>query len=308
MHLGRSSLLYLSQSRQIRASVENNRFGRRISNRFVAGTLQSEAVEAAIALNRSGMSVTLDRLGEDVLTPEDARISGETYRCLLDDIAAHNLDANVSLKLTQMGMNLPGGIAERIVEGLVDKAATLDSFVRIDMESSEYTEQTIALTERLNAKYPAEGRVGTVIQAYLFRSEDDIDRLLNQKIRIRLCKGAYNEPDSIAFPNKRDVDENYFRLVTKLLQDPGYHGIATHDEGIIRRVLAFVESNKINPCRFEFQMLYGVRRDLQRQLVDRGYRVRVYVPFGAEWFPYFMRRMAERPANLLFVAKNLFRE
>jgi proline dehydrogenase len=207
-----------------------------------------------------------------------------------------------------MGMELDPGLAFSIVAGLVQHAVAASTFVRIDMEGSEYTEATIDLVSRLHAKEGYRGHVGVVIQAYLYRSGADIDRLLAQGIRIRLCKGAYQEPPSLAFPDKADVDRNFVRLMQVLLPSGVYHGIATHDEKMIQATCRFAKERGIQPDQFEFQMLYGVRRDLQRSLVAEGYRVRVYIPFGTEWYPYFMRRLAERPANLLFMARNFLRK
>ncbi len=227
------------------------------------------------------------------------------YHQLLDEIPRRGLKANVSVKLTQVGMDLDLALAERIVAEMVEHAERADSFVRIDMEGSEYTEATIAMTERLSARWP--GRVGTVLQAYLRRTEADAQRLVKQGIRIRLCKGAYKEPATIAFPDKKDVDRNYTELMHKLATSGVFCGMATHDEVIINDMRKFVAETGLDKGKFEFQMLYGVRRDLQRKLAREGYGVRVYIPFGPEWYPYFMRRLAERPANVLFLAKNFFK-
>jgi proline dehydrogenase len=226
---------------------------------------------------------------------------------MLDKIGELKLNANVSLKLTQMGMDLKGGIAERIVASLVDHAHDVDSFVRVDMEGSPYTQATIDMVRRLNQNAKSSGRVGVVIQSYLRRSESDIDTLLSEGIRIRLCKGAYQEPPEIAFPSKADVDKNYVLLSEKLLRSGIFHGLATHDEAIIQQTKKMVKAEGIPLNSFEFQMLYGIRRDLQESLVKEGYGMRVYIPFGHEWYPYFMRRLAERPANAIFIAKNLIR-
>ena len=269
-----------------------------------------EAIAAAAQLNAEGIDVSLDSLGESVLHVSQAEASAAIYHQLLDAIDARRLRANVSIKLTQVGMDIGGptagpALAERIVGDIVAHAAHTGNFVRIDMEGSEYTEPTIALTERLHKRFP--GAVGTVLQAYLFRTAQDADRLLAQGIRIRLCKGAYKEPAEIAFPAKADVDANYCKLMKYLASSPVFCGIATHDEVIINDLRTFVAQNNIDKRAFEFQMLYGVRRDLQRKLAAEGFGVRVYVPFGTEWYPYFMRRLAERPANVLFLAKNFFR-
>ena len=263
-------------------------------------------------VNREGIAVTLDSLGESVTVEAAARASADIYHQLLDAIPARKLNANVSVKLSQMGMDFDPALAERIVGEMVEHADAADSFVRIDMEGTPYTEATIAMTERLAQKYP--GAVGTVLQAYLFRTGTDTDRLLRQGIRIRLCKGAYKEGPDVAFPDKADVDANYVDLMKRLVTYSNPHtgkgvfcGIATHDEAIIDKMRHFVNKHKIDKHAFEFQMLYGVRRDLQRLLADEGYGVRVYIPFGPEWYPYFMRRLAERPANVLFLAKNFFK-
>ena len=271
-----------------------------------------EAVNAARQLNAEGMEVTLDSLGESVTDEAHAEASAAVYHRLLEEIAAKQLRANVSLKLSQMGMDVGGagsaqgtGLAERIVSGLVEHAAKRSNFVRIDMEGAQYTEATIAMTERLYGRFP--GTVGTVLQAYLYRTAEDTERLLGERIRIRLCKGAYKEPAEVAFPQKSAVDANYARLMERMVTSGVFCGIATHDEALIERLCRYVEKNGIARNAFEFQMLYGIRRDLQRKLVKRGYGMRVYVPFGTEWYPYFMRRLAERPANVLFLARNFFR-
>lgn len=269
-----------------------------------------EAVAVAEQLNAEGLDVSLDSLGESVLQVSQAEESAAIYHRLLDEIERRKLRANVSVKLTQMGMDIGGhgagpALAERIVGEMVEHAAAIGSFVRIDMEGSEYTEATVAMTERLFAKHP--GAVGTVLQAYMYRTKDDVERLVGQGIRIRLCKGAYKEPAEIAYPQKVDVDANYVTQMQRLVTSGVFCGIATHDEVIIGKMKKFVQEHSVDKRAFEFQMLYGVRRDLQRQLVSEGYGVRVYVPFGTEWYPYFMRRLAERPANVLFLAKNFFK-
>ena len=304
----RSFFIGLSTNKPFRKFSENSSLGRRVSHRFVAGMTIEEAIAAAADLNREGIAVTLDALGESVTDAPHAEASAAVYHRLLDEIASHHLNANVSLKLTQMGMDVPDNgpaLTERIVAKLVGHAARFKNFVRIDMEGSEYTEATVAMTERLYARYP--GAVGTVLQAYMFRTEDDADRLTKQGIRIRLCKGAYKEPAEVAFPAKSDVDANYLHVAKKLIPSGVFCGMATHDEAIVNDLCHFIKVHRIEKSAFEFQMLYGIRRDLQRKLVSQGYGVRVYVPFGTEWYPYFMRRLAERPANVLFLAKNFFR-
>jgi proline dehydrogenase len=286
--------------------------GRKMSGRFVAGMSVDDVLAACGRVNQEGIAATLDSLGESVTTEAEAQKSGDIYHQLLDAIQARKLNANVSVKLSQVGMDFDPALAEHIVGEMVEHAAAVNSFVRIDMEGSPYTEATIAMTERLSAKFP--GSVGTVLQAYLFRTDTDSERLLGQGIRIRLCKGAYKEGPDIAFPSKADVDANYVKLMKRMVTFANsqtgkgvFCGIATHDEAIVDKMRHFVDKHKIDRHAFEFQMLYGVRRDLQRRLVAEGYGVRVYIPFGPEWYPYFMRRLAERPANVIFLAKNFFK-
>jgi proline dehydrogenase len=264
-----------------------------------------EALRACEVVNRDGAVVSLDSLGESVTVEAEARASAEVYHRLLDAISERGLKANVSVKLTQVGMDIDPSLAERIVGEMVEHAAAAESFVRIDMEGTPYTEATIAMTERLHARYP--GSVGTVLQAYLYRTAADAQRLLAQGIRIRLCKGAYKEGPEHAYPSKADVDANYVRLMKRMVTSGVFCGIATHDEAIVEQMRRFVAAEGVAKNAFEFQMLYGIRRDLQRSLVAEGFGVRVYVPFGTEWYPYFMRRLAERPANVLFLAKNFFK-
>ena len=306
----RSVFIALSANRPLRSFSERNSLGRRLSRRFVAGISIEEAVDVVQELNAENIEASLDSLGESVVQVSQAEESAALYHQLLDRIAARKLRANISVKLTAMGMDIGGhgagpDLAERVVGELVAHAAELGSFVRIDMEGSDYTEATVAMTERLHSRYP--GCVGTVLQAYLFRTGDDAERLLSQGIRIRLCKGAYKEPPSIAFPDKANVDTNYVRLMKRMVTSGVFCGIATHDEAIVEELRRFVRENKVPSSAFEFQMLYGVRRDLQRKLVGEGFGVRTYVPFGTEWYPYFMRRLAERPANVIFLAKNLLK-
>ncbi len=303
----RSSFIALSQNKPLRRFAENSRMGQRLSGRFIAGLHVADALDAAAALNREGIPVSLDSLGENVYTEQEARRAADVYHQLLDAIQQRQLQANVSLKLTQMGLDVDPAMARGITGELVDHAAAADTFVRIDMEGTDYTQVTIDMTREIHAMPGHAGRVGTVMQAYLFRCENDVRTLLADGIRIRLCKGAYQEPPTLAFPEKKDVDANYVKLMKILLTSGVYHGMATHDEAIIRATKKFVAERNIEKRSFEFQMLYGVRRDLQRSLVKEGYNMRVYIPFGTEWFPYFMRRLAERPANALFIAKQMLR-
>ena len=304
----RSAFIALSKNRPLRHFVERSSLGIKLSSRFVAGMEIDDALRVAEAVNKQGMSVSLDSLGESVTSEAEAHRAAEVYHRLLDAIAERKLDANVSVKLTQLGLLLSREAAEAIADKLVQHARAVDNFVRIDMEDSSLTQVTLDIVRRLHAKPGLRGAVGTVIQTYLYRSQADVEQLVADGIRIRLCKGAYKEPSEVAFPKKADVDDNYIRLARMLLNSPIYHGLATHDERMIADAKSFASQHGIDAGRFEFQMLYGVRRDLQRQLLQEGYNVRVYVPFGNEWYPYFMRRLAERPANVFFLAKNLLRK
>lgn len=299
--------LYLSESRGMRTFSEKSALGSRFSQRFVAGNTVEDAVRASQELNRIGMSATLDNLGENVTNLDEARHSVALYVDLLEQIQLRNLNANVSLKLTHMGLDVDLAIALDMVSNLVSRAASMNSFVRIDMEGSPYTQRTIDFVRALHRRPGHAGHVGAVIQAYLRRSEQDVNDLIGDGIRIRLCKGAYKEPADIAFPDKADVDANYVKLMKMMMKSGIYHGLATHDPAIIQEAIRFARAENIRPEQFEFQMLHGVRRDLQVKLVREGWRMRVYVPFGTEWYPYFMRRLAERPANVVFIMKNLLR-
>jgi proline dehydrogenase len=310
LRLLRSAFIALSQNKSLRSFSERSAVGRKLSSRFVAGMSVDDAVAACERVNREGIAVSLDSLGESVMTEAQARISADIYHQLLDVIERRGLNANVSVKLSQVGMDFDPALAERIVGEMVEHAAAVHSFVRIDMEGSPYTEATIGITERLAARFP--GSVGTVLQAYLYRTDADTERLLDEGIRIRLCKGAYKEGPDIAFAAKADVDANYIKLMKRMVTFANdgkgvFCGIATHDEAIVEAMRTFVREQAVDKSAFEFQMLYGIRRDLQRRLVAEGFGVRVYVPFGPEWYPYFMRRLAERPANVLFLVKNFFR-
>jgi proline dehydrogenase len=305
----RTFFVRLSENPSLRNFAERSSLGRRVSSRFVAGTEIAAAVRATQAINRAGMSVTIDNLGENVTNPDEARHSAQLYHQILDAIAADHLNANISLKLTHMGLDVDEKLARDIVGGLVAKAASMNppGFVRVDMEGSPYTQRTLDFVHELHRMPGNANSVGTVIQAYLKRSESDVENLLAEGIRIRLCKGAYKEPPEIAFAAKSDVDANYVKLMKILMKSGIYHGLATHDESIVHQAQAFATSEKLSRDSFEFQMLYGIRRDLQRRLVRDGWRLRIYIPFGTEWYPYFMRRLGERPANVLFIARNLLR-
>src|SRR5450759_1689171 len=284
--------------------METSSLARRLSTRFVAGETLDQALAVARKLNAEGITVTLDHLGESVSTLTEAAAARDVYLRTLEAIHANGIQGNVSLKLTQFGLDLSWEQCLANVDRLVRRAAGIGSFVRVDMESSEYTDRTLDLVHTLHARL---GAVGVVIQSCLHRSEADIEKLCAAKIRVRLCKGAYLEPDTVAFARKADVDRSYLELTRYLLQKGVYPAIATHDETVIRRTCKFVGDRQIPRNGFEFQMLYGIRRDLQRRLVAEGYRLRLYVPFGKAWYPYYMRRLAERPANVFFMLRNLFR-
>jgi proline dehydrogenase len=303
----RSALLYLSNQRQIFKFVRNNGLAKSFANRFVAGESLDTALAAVEKLNARGITASLDLLGESVHNEAEARAAGDAYVAMLDRINERKANANVSVKLTAMGLDISEELCVATMHKILQRARDYGSFVRIDMESSEYTERTLDLFEQ--RLYPAyRENVGVVLQSYLYRTFADVQRANQLKARVRICKGAYKEPETIAYPDKKDVDANYVRCMQELLTRGNYPGIATHDEAIIREAKRYVKSNNIPFDRFEFQMLYGVRRDLQDQLVREGYRMRVYVPFGTQWYPYLMRRLAERPANVAFLTGNLFKE
>ena len=304
----RGTLLYLSNNRPLRASAENIGLAQRAARRFVAGTTTSDAILVVRRLNQQGMLATLDHLGEGVESYEDAHKAAEEYLKLVDSIEAAGLRSNVSLKLTHFGIDLGEDLAYKLVRSVVERAGAYGNFVRMDMENFPYVDRTLDLYRKLRGD--GLDNVGVVIQAYLYRSQDDIRSLVEMGARVRLCKGAYLEPAEVAFPRKADVDANYIGLAKMLLAPDAlakgvYPAFATHDPSMIQAVKSYAANQKIGPERYEFQMLYGVRRDLQRELVQQGYRVRIYVPFGREWYPYFMRRLAERPANVMFILRNV---
>jgi proline dehydrogenase len=307
MPLLRSAFIALSTNQPLRRFSERSSMGRKLSSRFVAGLEVEDALLTAERLNKQGITATLDSLGESVSTEAEAHRAAEIYHRLLDAIATQKLKANISVKLTQVGLELSPDLAYTIASGLTEHARATGNFLRIDMEGSNLTQVTIDLVRHLHARPEYKGHIGIVIQAYLYRSEADVHQLIEDGIRIRLCKGAYQEPPNIAYAQKTDTDTNYVRLSGILLSSPIYHGLATHDEAMVEAAKTYALNQGIAPEHFEFQMLYGVRRDLQRRLISQGYNVRVYVPFGREWYPYFMRRLAERPANVFFLAKNLLR-
>lgn len=303
----RSLFIKLSESRRLRGIAEDSAIGRKLSRRFVAGTTIQDALQATREVNALGLSVSVDNLGENVTSIEEAKHSAQLYHEMLEAIQENGLNANVSLKLTHMGLDVDPGVARMVTQEIVEHAARLGSFVRVDMEGSAYTQKTLDFVRELHAVPGNQGRVGAVIQSYLRRSEQDVRELCAEGIRIRLCKGAYREPESIAFQEKSEVDDNFVALMKILLKSGVYHGIATHDPKMIDATIAFAEREGISPDKFEFQMLHGVRRDLQQKLRAEGWGMRVYIPFGTEWYPYLMRRLAERPANAIFILKNLFR-
>jgi proline dehydrogenase len=300
----RTLLLELSKSDRLRRWITSNGTTRRMAQRFVPGEELAAAIEAARTCNKAGMTVSLDHLGENVVTKEDAERARASYTEALDQIAAQGVDSNVSLKLTHLGLDLGGEFCAEQLRIVTRRALDLGNFVRVDMEGSAYTDRTLRMVHQARAESTA---VGTVIQAYLYRSEEDILGLLDIGCRIRLVKGAYKESPRIAFRHKKDVDANFIKLMKILLPSGIYHALATHDPKMIEAAIRFAAEQNITKDRFEFQMLYGIRTDLQNRLVRQGYRVRVYIPFGKDWFPYFMRRLAERPANLVFFAKNFLR-
>ena len=306
MSLFRSSFIALSHNRSLRRFCENSSLGVKLSSRFIAGMKIADAIRVAENVNRQGISVTIDSLGESVTSETEAHHAAEIYHQLLDLIAARKLKANISVKLTQMGLEVSPQLAESIALSLTQHANSAGSFVRIDMEHSSLTQLTLDIVRRVHARPDLRDSIGVVIQAYLYRSQADVEQLLADGIRVRLCKGAYKEPPEVAFPRKPDVDKNFVKLSNLLLDSPYHHALATHDDAMIQAAKSYARQNKIDPSRFEFQMLYGIKRDLQRALIREGYNVRVYVPFGTDWYPYFMRRLAERPANVLFLARNFF--
>jgi proline dehydrogenase len=303
----RSTLLFLSRQPRLFRFVRHNGFAKAMASRFVAGETIDSAVAAVQRLNAQGISASLDLLGESVTNETEARAAGVEYVRLLDAIAQNTLDANVSVKLTAMGQDIGDDLCESIMRTILDRATERHGFVRLDMEGSAYTQRTLDFFEhRLFPRYP--DTVGIVVQSALRRTATDVERAIALNCRVRLCKGAYLEPADVAFPSKADVDRNYVACMKALMERGRYPGIATHDPDIIARAMAFAADKGIDRSRFEFQMLYGVRRDLQEQLARDGYRLRVYVPFGTQWYPYLMRRLAERPANLAFMTGNILRE
>ncbi|MBP6771731.1 MAG: proline dehydrogenase family protein [Gemmatimonadaceae bacterium] len=303
----RTSLLYLSRQQRVFNFIKNVGFARKMASRFVAGETIDTALDAVVALNAKGITASLDLLGESVNSEAEARETGRQYLLLLDRIHQRKLDANVSVKLTALGQDISDALGVEVVRSVLDRAKQYGSFVRLDMESSAYTDRTLDTFE--SRLYPDfRDHVGVVLQSCLRRTLDDVARANRLQCRVRICKGAYLEPPEVAFPDKADVDRNYVEAMHRLMEHGRYPGLATHDEAIIAEAKRFAKERGIATDRFEFQMLYGVRRDLQEQLAREGYRIRVYVPFGTQWYPYLMRRLAERPANLAFMTGNIVKE
>jgi proline dehydrogenase len=303
----RQGLLWLSERQGVFNFVRRNGLARRFASRFVAGESIDQGVEAARELSRRGITASLDLLGESVSAEAEAVAARDQYLRMLDRMAASGAEVNVSVKLTQMGLDIAEELCVANMTAILEKAAALRGFVRLDMESSDYTQRTLDFFRtRLFDRFGT--YCGVVIQSMLRRSEQDVEDMIALKARVRLCKGAYLEPPTIAFPDKADVDRNYVRLMERLLAAGNYPGLATHDEAIIAHARDFVRRQGVGTDRFEFQMLYGVRRDLQESLRQAGFRLRVYIPFGTQWYPYLMRRLAERPANIAFFLGNIVRE
>ena len=302
----RSALIYLSRHEGLKDFAARFRLFKRLTTRFVAGEDIDEAVAAIRELNAEHCSASFDHLNESVANPSEAEAEVSEYLQILNRIDETGINSNVSIKLTQFGLELDTELAYKNARAVVEDAARRKNFVRVDMEASGVTQQTIDIFKRLRAEFGLND-VGIVLQSYLRRTYADAQELVKLPARIRICKGAYDEPAEVAFPDKKDVDENYVRVMQLLLSSGVYHGIATHDPKMIEATIDFSAREGIPKEAFEFQMLYGVRRDLQRQLAKDGYNMRVYVPYGKHWYPYFMRRLAERPANIWFVMKNLLK-
>ena len=306
MDMLREVMLYLSDNRVARRIASDAPFSKAVSRRFVAGETLEEVMAAARETNAAGMTASVDYLGESVSSREEARTAAGVVARIIERIAAEGLDANVSVKLTQLGQDIDEGFLRETVLPLLESAAERDMFVRFDMESSAYTQRTLDFFRSLwDAGHT---NAGVVLQSYLYRTEEDVRWTNDLGARVRLCKGAYKEPESVAWPDKADVDASFVRCMKLLLSEGTYPGIATHDPAMLAATRAYAREQEIPTSAYEFQMLYGVRRDLQRELVSAGYNLRIYIPFGEAWYPYFMRRMAERPANMFFIVGNVVRE
>ncbi len=302
----RQAFLTMSNSRDLQNVALHNGAARKFALRFVAGETLDQAVSAIEVLNKQGITATFDHLGENITTEAEARAAADSYIEVLERIVSSGINSNVSLKLTQMGLDIDEELCFQNVARICGCARDYKNFVRLDMESSTYTDRTLSIFRRLwhDSGYR---NVGVVLQAYLYRTEKDVQEMNSLGARVRLCKGAYNEPETVAFPKKADVDANYAKLTRLLLTEGHYPGIATHDSRLIEYTKRYAEKRKVARSKFEFQMLYGIRRKEQIALAQEGYNMRIYVPYGQEWYPYFMRRLAERPANAVFVVGNLFK-
>jgi proline dehydrogenase len=300
----RTILLGLSENAALRRWMETSPTAERLTSRFIAGHSIEREIEVIDRLKRENVLASVDYLGENVTSLEEAAKTRGTYMEILERVASLQVGATISIKLTQLGLGISEKVAKDNVDPLVQRAKELGTVVEIDMESSEYVDRTLDIVSAMHARHQS---VRAVIQAYLYRSEKDIERLNTERIPIRLCKGAYKEPAGVAFQKKTEVDSNYVRLMHKMLEHGTLPALATHDEKIVAEALTKVKKRGITPDCFEFQMLYGIRGDLQRRIVAAGYRLRLYVPYGDAWYPYFMRRLAERPANVMFLVRNFFR-
>ena len=302
--ISRNVLLYLSQQHSLKHVFANVPGLIQVTRRFIAGENIEDAIVEIQALNKLGVTATFDHLGESTTSRAEAEADVREYVHVLGRIQETGVDSNVSVKLTQLGLDIDEAYCLENTRRIVAEAHQRGNFCRIDMEDTPKTDATLRIFKQLFHEF---GNVGIVLQSYLYRTEKDLDEVLAMGARVRLCKGAYNEPAEVAFPEKADVDDNYIKLMQKLLKSGIYHGIATHDRRMIRATQEFAAREGIAKDKFEFQMLYGVSRELMIQLAQEGFRVRAYVPYGEFWYPYFMRRLAERPANVWFVVKGLFR-
>ena len=301
----RASFLYLSHRRGLQRFVTRQRLTAALAYRFVAGDALDDAVRVVTDLNRRGWSGSLDHLGENVAEEKMARSATEDYLAAFERIATERMNANVSVKLTQLGLDITPDLCRELLIRILQRAQQLDNFVRVDMEGSAYTQRTLDLVLSLHQQF---ANVGVVLQSYLYRTMDDVKQVNAAGVRVRLVKGAYDEPATVAYPKKADVDAQFEAEMRELLLHGTYPAIATHDDRLIAATTRFASEQRISSDRYEFQMLYGIRRDVQERLLREGYRVRIYVPYGTEWYPYLMRRLAERPANLVFLIRSLIRE
>ncbi|HEX8981246.1 MAG TPA: proline dehydrogenase family protein [Ktedonobacterales bacterium] len=300
----KESMLYLAKNDAIRHFAETNVVGQRVARRFVAGETLDEAIQVAHAVNRRRISASLDHLGENTSDEREANAATDDYVNIIERIHSESADANISIKLTALGLDISEQLCRENLTRVLSTAQKYGTFVRVDMEASDYTQRTMDMVVEMHRAFD---NVGTVMQTALYRTPDDVERLIQERVRVRLVKGAYLEPPSVAYAAKADVDAAYQRLLRPLLERGVYPAIATHDERMINTAIQIAQASEIPHARFEFQMLYGIRRDLQERLATAGYNVRVYVPYGSQWYPYLTRRMAERPANLIFILSNTFR-